>query len=244
MEEIGALEVRVGNRRRVLRDLFDIQDEVKNPSENLTIQIVGDLRKVRRVGGRMAHGRIVIEGDVGMHLGESMTGGEIVVNGNVDSWAGCMMEGGRIEVKGNAGDYVGAPYRGSTKGMKDGIMVIHGDAGTEVGCYMRSGMIRVDQNVGDFAGIHMADGTIYVQGDCTGRAGAGMLNGKIVIGGRVPSVLPTFTIDSVRSTTKVGGEKVAGPFYRFIGDIADNGKGKLFVAKAKNPHLSFYEKYL
>ncbi len=230
--------------RRVLRDLFRIQGKVKDPSENVTIQIVGDLRRVRKVGARMAHGRIVIEGDVGMHLGESMTGGEIVVNGNVDSWAGCMMEGGRIEVKGNAGDYVGAPYRGSTKGMKGGIIIIRGSAGTEVGCSMRGGIIEVDRNVGDFAGIHMTDGTIYVQGDCTGRARAGMLNGKIVIGGRVPSVLPTFTIDSIRSTTKVDGEKVAGPFYRFIGDIADNGKGKLFVAKAKNPHLSFYEKYL
>jgi len=230
--------------RRVLRDLFGIQGEVKDPSENVTVRIVGDLSRVRKVGARMAHGRMVIEGDVGMHLGESMTGGEIVVNGNVDSWAGCMMEGGRIEVKGNAGDYVGAPYRGSTKGMRDGVIVIHGDAGTEVGCYMRGGMIKVDRNVGDFAGIHMTDGTIYVQGDCTGRAGAGMLNGKIVISGRVPSVLPTFTIDSLRSTTRVDGEKVAGPFYRFIGDIADNGKGKLFVAKASNPHLSFYERYL
>lgn len=109
---------------------------------------------------------------------------------------------------------------------------------------MRGGTIKVDGNVGDFVGTHMSDGTIYVQGDCTGRAGAGMLNGKIVIGGRVPSVLPTFTIDSIRQTTKVNGEKVAGPFYRFIGDIADNGKGKLFVKTANNPNLSFYEKYL
>jgi hypothetical protein len=43
---------------------------------------------------------------------------------------------------------------------------------------------------------------------------------------------------------KVDGEKIEGPFYRFTGDLADNGKGKLFVSKAKNPYLSIYDKYL
>ncbi|MDH5795101.1 MAG: formylmethanofuran dehydrogenase subunit C [Candidatus Bathyarchaeota archaeon] len=244
LEEISALGILEGNKQRVLRDVFDIQFEVENPQEGITIEIGGDLRKVRMIGAKMSHGRIVVEGDAGMHLGELMTGGEIVVNGSVDSWAGCMMEGGRIKVTGSAGDYVGAPYRGSTRGMKDGKIVIHGDAGNEVGCRMRGGIIKVDGNVGDFAGIHMTDGTIFVQGDCTGRAGAGMLDGKIVISGRVPAVLPTFAVDSIRSDTRIEGERVVGPFYCFVGDIADNGKGKLFVSKAKNLHLSSCEKYL
>jgi len=233
-----------GNKQRVLGNLFSIQRKAENPPENVAIQIGGDLRKVRMIGAKMTSGKIIIEGNVGMHLGEMMTDGEINVDGNADSWAGCMMEGGRIEVSGSAGGYVGGPYRGSTKGMKGGTIVVHGDAGTEVGCYMRGGLIIVDGNVGDFVGIHMRDGTILVRSDCSGRAGAGMLNGKIVITGCVPSVLPTFTIDGLRSSTKVDGQKIPGPFYRFIGDTADNGKGKLFITKTNNQHLSFYDKYL
>jgi len=90
----------------------------------------------------------------------------------------------------------------------------------------------------------MREGTVYVRGDSGGRAGAEMTGGKIVIGGRVPSVLPTFTIDSVRSKVKVDGEEVVGPFYRFIGDLAELGEGKLFVSQTRNPHLEFYEHYL
>jgi formylmethanofuran dehydrogenase subunit C len=244
LKEISALKVWEGNKQCVLKDLFTVKGKVESIPEETTVDIRGNLRKVRTIGAKMTTGKIIIAGDVGMHLGEMMKGGEIIVRGNVDSWAGCMMEDGRIEVIGSAGDYVGAPYRGSTNGMKDGVIIIHGDAGSEVGCYMRGGFINIHGDVNDFPGIHMRDGTMLVQGDCEGRAGAGMLNGKIIICGHLPSVLPTFTIDSIRPTVKAEGEKVTGPFYRFIGDIAENGKGKLFVEKTGNPHLSFYEKYL
>ena len=70
-----------------------------------------------------------------------------------------------------------------------------------------------------------------------------MINGKIVVCGHT-ALMPSFTIDSIRPKVKVDGEKIEGPFYRFIGDLADNGKGKLFISKTKNPHLSSYEKYL
>ncbi len=71
-----------------------------------------------------------------------------------------------------------------------------------------------------------------------------MINGKIVVCGHIQSILPTFTIDAIRSKVKVNGEENEGPFYRFIGDLADGGKGKLFVSKTKNSHLSSYENYL
>jgi formylmethanofuran dehydrogenase subunit C len=244
LEEVSTLKVWEGNKERTLGDLFNIVGSVGDTAEKVTIQLSGNLGKVRMIGAKMSGGRIIIESDVGMHLGEAMKGGEITVKGNVDSWVGCMMKGGKIEANGSAGDYVGAPYRGSSEGMKGGTVIIHGDAGNEVGCFMRGGLIKVHGSVGEFAGIHMRDGTILVQGDCAGRAGAEMLNGKIILCGHVPSVLPTFTIDSIKSNTDVEGEKITGPFYRFIGDIADNGEGKLFVSKPKNPHLSLYEKYL
>ena len=243
-DEIASLQVWEGNRKRTLADLFKIEHETVSSSEEFTIRVCGDVSKVRRIGAKMSMGNIVVEGDAGMHLGEEMKGGVITVAGNVDSWAGSMMKKGTIEVKGNAGDYIGAAYRGSTHGMSGGAMIIHGNAGYEVGCFMRKGVIKVCGNVGLFAGIHMRNGTILVQGDSEGRAGAQMVDGKIIVCGHIPSVIPTFTIDSLRPKVKVNGEKVEGPFYRFIGDLADNGNGKLFISKTNNPHLSMLEEYL
>lgn len=242
-KEIATLQILEGNRKRSLDDLFKIKNET-TPSEEITIRIRGDASKVRRIGAKMSMGNIIVEGDAGMHLGEEMNGGVITVTGNADSWTGSRMKNGTIEIKGNAGDYIGASYRGSTKGMSGGKIIIHGNAGYEVGCFMRKGLIKVYGDVGRFAGIHMGNGTIFIQGNSEGRAGAQMINGKIVVGGYIPSMLPTFTIDDVRPKVKVNGEKIEGPFYRFIGDLADGGKGKLFISKTLNPHLSFYEEYL
>ena len=71
-----------------------------------------------------------------------------------------------------------------------------------------------------------------------------MTGGKIVIGGNVPSVLPTFSIDSVKPKVKVNGEEAAGPFYLFMGDRTEEGDGKLYISQNSNPHLKFYEQYL
>jgi len=243
LEEISRLEVWEGNRRRRLNELFKLE-LVKDEEGELTINLVGNFSKVRGIGAKMSKGRIIVDGDAGMHLGEGMSGGEIIVNGSAGSWAGGSMRGGRIEIKGSAGDYIGAPYRGSNEGMKAGLIIVHGDAGREVGCLMRGGLVKIYGSVRHFVGINMVDGTIFVRGDCAGKAGAGMRNGRIIICGRIPSVLPTFTIDSIRPNVDVDGERIPGPFYRFIGDIADGGEGKLFVSKVTNPHLSRYEKYL
>jgi formylmethanofuran dehydrogenase subunit C len=233
-----------GNKERPLCELFKIKEEARVEPEECSIQIFGDLNRVRGIGSKMSMGKIILEGNVGMHLGEGMNGGLIIVKGNVDSWAGSMMQAGAIEIMGNAGDYVGAPYRGSTMGMKGGTITVHGNAGYEVGCFMRGGLIKIHGSVGQFVGIHMRDGTILVEKDSEGRTGAGMLEGKIILCGYVPSILPTFTIDSIKQNVKVNEERFMGPFYRFVGDLADGGDGKLSVSQVKNPHLSFYEKYL
>jgi len=244
VKEIGAMKVWEGNRQRSLDELFYVEGEGGAKPEEVDIRIIGDVHKVRRIGVGMSGGEIKIEGDAGVHLGEEMTGGRIVVAGSADSWTGSMMRGGVIEVKGDAGDYVGASYRGSTKGMRGGVILIHGNAGNELGCFMRKGLIKVGGDAGQFVGMHMRDGTILVQGGCEGRAGAEMTGGKIAICGSVPSVLPTFTVDSVKAKVKIDGEEVAGPFYLFVGDQTENGDGKLYVSKAANPHLKFYETYL
>jgi len=123
--------------------------------------------------------------------------------------------------------------------------VVHGNAGNEAGAYMKDGVIKILGSAGQFLGLRMREGTIYVKNGCEGRAGACMSGGKIVIGGAVESVLPSFAIDSMKKKAKIEeGEDAEGPFYVFLGDLAENGKGKLYVSKTNNPHLSSYEKLI
>jgi formylmethanofuran dehydrogenase subunit C len=174
-----------------------------------------------------------------------MKGGKITVYGNVEGWAGSMMKSGTIEIHGSAGDYLGAPYRGCSEGMRGGRIVIHGNVGCEAGTHMKGGTIKVYGSAGQFAGFRMHDGTLYVQDSSETRAGACMKGGKIIVGGFLESVLPSFTIDSIKGKVKIEESEVAeGPFYLFLGDLVEHGEGKLYVSKAKNPQLSHYEKLL
>jgi formylmethanofuran dehydrogenase subunit C len=244
--EIEKLEIWEGNKQRNLGELFKIHEINTNPAqEGTTITIRGDVGKVRRIASQMKNGEVVIHGNAGMHLGEGMKGGRVVVHGNVAGWAGSMMKGGTIEIHGNTGDYLAAPYRGSSEGMQSGRIIIYGNAGNEAGACMEKGTIKIYGNTRQFTGFRMRSGKIYVQKDCEGRTGACMTDGKIIVGGRIDSVLPSFTIDNVKSKVKIEGDEVAeGPFYVFLGDLADNGRGKLYVSKANNPHLNSHEKYL
>ena len=241
--EIANLTVFEGNKQKKLRDLFKIEeDNAATP----TITINGDVSEVRRIGVGMKSGEIVINGNVGMHLGEKMAGGKITVNGDACQWAGGSMKKGLIEIHGNAGDYLASPYRGSTEGMKGGKIVVDGDVGSDSGAYLHGGLIKIKgNNVGQFLGFHMSDGVIHVEKNASTRLGANMTGGKIIVSGYVEEVMPSFTVDSVKPKVKVDDtESAAGPFYVFLGDLAENGTGKLFVSKANNPHLKTYEKYL
>jgi formylmethanofuran dehydrogenase subunit C len=90
----------------------------------------------------------------------------------------------------------------------------------------------------------MAKGTILTEGDCAGRAGAQMRGGKVIIGGRIPAILPSFAFEEIQEKTKFVDEKIPGPFYAFSGDMNENGKGKVSVKISSNPHLKWCEQYL
>jgi formylmethanofuran dehydrogenase subunit C len=240
--EIAALSVWEGNKQKTLGDLFKIEE---NAAETPNIVINGDASEVRRVGMGMKGGEIVVNGNIGMHLGEKMAGGKITVNGDAGGWAGSDMKGGLIEVHGNAGDYLASPYRGSSTGMRGGTIIVDGKVGSDSGVFLHGGVIKIKGGAGPFLGFRMVDGAIYVEKECGTRVGASMTSGKIIVAGFLGEVMPTFTIDSVKPKVKVDDtETAAGPFYVFLGDLAENGSGKLFVLKATNPHLSLYEKYL
>ena len=162
LDQIRGIEIWEGNRRSRLHDIFQVEEESSSASDELTVRIVGEASRIRKIGYRMTEGSITIEGNAGMYLGEQMSAGSITVNGDAGAWLGSRMKGGAIEVKGNGGDFVGSSYRGSTKGMKRGTIIVHGNAGTEVGCWMRNGTIRIKGSSGMFPGMHMNNGTIYI----------------------------------------------------------------------------------
>ncbi len=244
-EEIGKLMIWEGNRKRNLSDLFMIREQRENQRDSTQIVVDGNVSRVRRLGAYMKSGTIKIRGDTGLHLGEEMEGGDIDVDGNVGGWAGSMMKGGTIRIKGDVGDHLGGPYRGSNKGMQRGKIEVHGNVGNEAGSYMRNGMIKIYGDAGQFTGLRMSNGTIYIQGNCSERAGGSMTGGKIIADGHVKAVLPTFTIESVRPKVKIeDGEVGKGPYYLFMGDLSENGRGRLYVHKEKNTHLSRYEDFL
>lgn len=241
--EIAALEVWEGNKQKTLGEIFRIEVTPEEPSK---VAINGDASEVRRVGSRMKQGEIVVNGNIGMHLGEKMSGGKITVNGNAGQWAGSEMKGGLIEIHGNASDYLASPYRGSDAGMKRGKIVVDGNAGSDSACYMKGGVIKIRGDAGPFLGFRMKDGAVHVEKKCSSRVGVNMSGGKIIISGMLDEPMPTFSIDSVKPKVKLDDtETVQGPFYVFIGDLAENSTGgKLFVSKTNNPKLSQYEKFL
>jgi len=244
LDELAKLQLWEGNRKRLLRDIFEIKGAFGKVPSEVSIRLIGNLSKVQKIGAGMTYGEINVQGNVGMHLGEKMKGGKITVEGDAGSWAGSAMKEGTITVKGSAGDYIGGAYRGSTRGMQGGTIIIHGDAGTEVGGCMRKGLIKIYGDVGQFVGIRMRNGTIVVQGKAKERAGAFMKGGKIILCNHIPSILPTFTIEGIKAKAKVEEKKIKGPFYLFVGDLAEHGSGKLYVSKTQNEHLRDYEEFL
>lgn len=242
IEEIAEMPLTEGKIQLKLGDLFKIE-QTSTETPNITIN--GDVSKVKRIGQGMKTGEIVINGDVGMHTGEKIAGGKITINGNAGGWTGSQMKNGLIEIHGDASDYLASPYRGSDTGMHGGVIIVDGKVGSDSACYMKGGVIKIKGGAGRFLGYHMSDGTIYVAKECASRLAPCMTGGKIIVAGVLEEVMPTFTIDSIKPKAKVDDTFTAqGPFYVFLGDLAQNGTGKLFISKANNPDLSSYERFL
>jgi formylmethanofuran dehydrogenase subunit C len=237
LEEISALPVYLGKRRRRLDDFFTVEGERSGE-----IRIVGDASRVKWIGHGMTRGRVTIDGNAGMHLGSQMKGGTIDVAGDAGDWMGAEMSGGSIHVRGNAGGQVGAAYRGSLAGMRDGIVLIDGSAGLEVGMRMKRGIIAIGGRVRDFAGLQMKGGTIVLAGGAELRTGAWMSRGTIICLAPV-QLLPTFSYASTYSPTflRLYARYMAilgwtipiegGAYERYNGDACVPGKGEILVWK-------------
>ena len=185
--QVAAVGVLYGNQQAALGDFFRVEGQ---PDGEL--RVVGDVARVKMIGAGMTRGRIVVEGNVGMHLGAAMSGGEILVAGHAGDWVGAEMSGGSIVVKGDAGHLIGSAPRGARVGMRGGEIIVHGSVGNELGNGMRRGFLAVGGDSGDFTGVNMLAGTVVVLGRLGWRTGAGMKRGSIV-SCRPAELLPTFS---------------------------------------------------
>lgn len=240
-QEIRALPLYHGNKERKLGEIFEVRGERSD-----RIRAMGDLSHIKKIGYGMKGGRIVIEGDVGMHLGATMKGGEIVVEGNASDWLGAEMRGGLIRVKGDAGNLIGAAYRGSKRGMNRGTIIVEGNAGDGVGELMRRGLIVIIGDARDFVGVHMIAGSIIVLGKMGEKPGAGMKRGTIVTF-QEPHLLPTFRYDCTYSPAflrvylralgryglEIKEDYITGSYRRYNGDISKLGKGEILIYERK-----------
>jgi formylmethanofuran dehydrogenase subunit C len=238
LSEIAALPVFHGNNIKTLSDFFTISGELTDE----TVEVEGDLSKVKLVGAGMSSGLLKITGNIGTHLGAEMTGGEIIVNGDAGDWVGREISGGRITIKGNAGHLVGSAVRGSSVGIQGGEIIIHGNTKNETGNGMRRGLIAVGGNSGDFTGVNMKAGTIVVLGKLGQRPGAGMVRGTI-ISTNTAELLPTFTYGTTYKPTviktiliylrKLGlpmeNEHINGKYQRWSGDSLELNKGEILL---------------
>jgi formylmethanofuran dehydrogenase subunit C len=235
--EVRALPVVLGKRQYRLDDFFEVEGA---GSEELEIR--GDVGRVKWIGRGMTRGRVVIEGDAGMHLGAYMKGGTIEVTGSASDWVGAEMRGGVIRVRGDAGGQVGAAYRGSRSGMTGGTILIEGSAGIEVGMRMRRGLIAVKGRVRDFAGLQMKAGTIVLMGGAELRTGAWMVRGTIVSLEPV-RLMATFSCSCAYNPGflrlyakhlqplgfRVPLDEQEGAYQRHVGDTSVPGKGEILV---------------
>lgn len=240
-DEVAKTLVQCGNRQVALGEFFKVSGSA---ADDKTLVWQGDCSKVKLIGTHLDGGRVIVEGNAGMHLGAEMRKGEIVVNGDAADWVGAEMKEGRIHIHGNAGHLIGAVYRGGRKGMTGGEILVDGNVGNEAGHSMRRGLIAAGGKIGDFAGVSMIAGTIIACGEPGIRAGAGMKRGTIAFLGRYPvDILPTFRsggklrtpvlrmlLRHLRSLGFPLADELQDPVVqRYWGDLLELGKGELLV---------------
>ncbi|MFX1520699.1 MAG: formylmethanofuran dehydrogenase subunit C [Promethearchaeota archaeon] len=238
IDDIKGLKLWKGNKQVPIEDYFEISGELGSTNEETKIILEGDLSKVKHIGEGMTAGEILIKGNAGMHTAAKMKGGKVTVEGNVDDWAGVEMKGGSLTILGNTRNYLGAAYRGSSVGMQGGTITVEGNCGTETGEWMKKGTITVKGKVGSFAGIHMQGGLLILHDFVAERVGAEMKKGIIIIHGKVEELLPSFKFDSEVTSAVIDEEKeIEGAFLKFVGDMAEGGKGEIYLSKETNSHL-------
>jgi formylmethanofuran dehydrogenase subunit C len=239
LSEFDIASLAVGTSRLGVRlgDCFAVR-----PGDVTAIRIEGGSDRLDRVGERLAHGSMTVDGDVGQRLGAAMSGGEIRVAGSAGPFAGTAATGGLIVVEGNADERAGGALHGAMAGLDGATLVIRGQAGARLGDRMRRGLIIADA-AACHAGSRMVAGTI-VAGTVGDHPGYAMRRGTLLVGAH-GLLLPTFVAtglhrlvfarllrEAVRPYAPHLAELASDDLERRAGDLATLGKGELLRPRA------------
>ncbi len=156
-------------------------------------------------------GKIIVDGDVGSHMGISMLRGSIYVSGKVEPPLGNVLKqdsdlsGYRKFISVTEALEKGLPVSEPNRHDRDGrglcicdgllrdtlgarnpadkFIRLEGDAGMSTGILMLSGQIEVSENSGRNTGVLLRGGRIVVYGDTDDFTGAEMKGGEIFVAG-------------------------------------------------------------
>ncbi|MBN1236460.1 MAG: tributyrin esterase [Methanotrichaceae archaeon] len=191
-------------------------------SQGETVKILGDVGSrlgsslgvdLQRLGGKggpiEAAGKIIVDGNVGSHMGISMLRGAIYVSGEIKPPLGNVvpvqsdLTGYRKFVSATEVLEKSMTVLGPNNADKNGLTIfdrvlrdtlgarnstdkkicLQGDAGMSTGILLRSGLIEVLGNAGPNTGVLMRGGRIVVRGKAGDFTGAEMRGGEILIEG-------------------------------------------------------------
>ena len=238
-KEIELITLQCGTRKIPAAEIFRIKGD---DAANIIFADACD--KLDHIGAAMTGGRIVIDGDAGAYMAFQMRGGEILLSGNAGTYAACEMKQGQLTIGGNAGDFLAAALPGNQRGMSGGTIIVRGNAGDRVGDHMRRGAVLIEGSAGDYCAARMTAGTIAVLGQCGILPGYAMKRGTLLLR-KMPEKLPaTFNdcgahvfgfLPMLAASWKIHGGKIArlpkakSPMQRYMGDLANDGKGEILV---------------
>jgi len=238
--DVAAIELRAGNRRLRVGELFDVSGD-----DTAHVVIRNSCERLTRIGAGMQFGRVSVDADAGSHAGAGMAGGTLHVRGNAGAFAASAMAGGLVHIRGNAGDFLGAPGAGEAVGMAGGTAVVDGNAGDRGGDRMRRGMIVIGGDVGDYCAARMIAGTIVVRGGAGRGIGFAMRRGTLLVA-RVAELSATFAdggppphvfLRLLKRYLRDAGAplesfaQMPAEVRRFVGDRACAGLGEILVAQ-------------
>jgi formylmethanofuran dehydrogenase subunit C len=238
-KDIEAIVLQTGNRRLPLAEFFRIKG-----TDAAQIVFADACDKLDHIGTNMGGGHMHIDGDAGAYLAFGLRGGHISLQGDAGAFAACGMKNGLLEINGNVGDFLAAALPGEHRGMAGGTVMVRGDAGDRVGDHMRRGAVLIAGNAGSYCGARMTAGTIAVLGRCGSNTGFAMKRGTLLLR-TMPEKLPVTFNDCgshafgflpmlTQSWKPFGGPfarlpKATSPMQRYMGDLANNGKGEILV---------------
>jgi formylmethanofuran dehydrogenase subunit C len=247
LDEVAAMELRVGNRRVGAGDLFEVSGDPIPADGAPELVIRNGCDRLDRIGHGMTKGTVIVEGDAGAYAGLAMAGGELRIKGSVGPFAASGMSGGEMWIEGNAGDFLAAAIPGDKLGMTGGVVTVAGSVGERAGDHMRRGVVLIEGDAGDYCASRMIAGSIVVLGKTGDFAGVGMKRGSLILFNPPQRMLATFNdcgthrlpylrlfMDYIRTFGGKFGhlDKSYDRVRRYAGDQGAGGKGEILVLES------------